>query len=172
MELYIPLWWGQSSCFWLVKPWHWPDSVWAALWPPQALSQPLVRWDPAAAPPAGQCCMPGSPGGGTDEISFKWHFTKRQSVCEISNVIRLFRNTIWGAFKDFSPVSSLYLEAFIGQGSSVEGLLIGWLHFQCCITVLLGFSKPLQLQIAQGSANTRTSLVIFICHQQLIVFHA
>lgn len=52
--------------------------------------------------------------------------------------------------------SSLHLEAFIGQGSSVEGLLIGWLHFQCCITVLLGLSKTFQLQVAQGSANTHT----------------
>lgn len=71
---------------------------------------------------------------------------------------------------------SRHLEAFIGQGSSVEGLLIGWLHFQCCITVLLGLSKPFQLQVAQGSANTHihthVTCDLYFCHQQLIVFDA
>lgn len=48
-----------------------------------------------------------------------------------------------------------HLKAFVGQGSSVEGLLIGRFQFQRCITVLLGISKPLQLQVAQGSTNTQ-----------------
>lgn len=49
--------------------------------------------------------------------------------------------------------SSVHLEAFIAQGSSVEGLLIGWLQFQCCITVLFGLCKPLKLQVAQSSVS-------------------
>lgn len=55
-------------------------------------------------------------------------------------------------------VNAPHLEALIGQGSSVEGLLIGGFHFQSCVTVLFGLSKTLQLQVAQGSANTHTDI--------------
>lgn len=59
---------------------------------------------------------------------------------------------------------SLYLEAFIGHGSSVKGLFIGGLQFQRCVAVLLGLREPLQLQVAQGSArHTQAQGVTRVC---------
>lgn len=52
-----------------------------------------------------------------------------------------------------------HLQALVGQGSSVEGLLVVCFQFQCGVTVLLGISKPFQLQEAQRSANITLSLL-------------
>lgn len=64
-----------------------------------------------------------------------------------------FKNKVFTCILGSSPLSP-HLEAFIGHGSSVEGLLIGRFQFQCSVTVLLGLCESFQLQVAQGSANT------------------
>lgn len=61
-----------------------------------------------------------------------------------------------------ATANSPHLEAFVGQGSSVEGLLIVWFQFQSDVAVLLGFSEPLQLHKAQRSGNTHTREMILL----------
>lgn len=108
-----PLWWGRSFWVWLEK--LWPGSLWGALSPPPAPSQPPARWDPAAAPPVGLSCRPDNPDGG--QLKYMTASSVYPRSCPIDEV------NVW------VMADSPHLEALVGQGSSVEGLLIVRFHF-------------------------------------------